>query len=126
MPSIANYVVHEHTLGLTPACYLGDLFVDPAQRAAGVVGPDVGSEAVLRVVGDGERLVGLRRERPQAHRGRDEAPDDGGGRLHLIERHGRAPMLDLSLFRIASFAGANTVALLVSLGMFGVFFFVSL
>jgi hypothetical protein len=24
---IANYVVHEHTLGLTPACYLGDLFV---------------------------------------------------------------------------------------------------
>src|SRR5215471_680870 len=33
---IANYVVHEHTLGLTPACYLGDLFVDPAHRAAGV------------------------------------------------------------------------------------------
>ena len=33
---IANYVVHEHTLGMTPACYLGDLFVDPAQRAAGV------------------------------------------------------------------------------------------
>ena len=33
---IANYVVHEHTLALTPACYLGDLFVDPAQRAAGV------------------------------------------------------------------------------------------
>ena len=35
-------------------------------------------------------------------------------------------MLDLSLFRIGSFAGANIVALLVSLGMFGVFFFVSL
>jgi GNAT superfamily N-acetyltransferase len=33
---MANYVVHEHTLGLTPACYLGDLFVDPAQRASGV------------------------------------------------------------------------------------------
>lgn len=33
---IANYVVHEHTLGLTPVCYLGDLFVDPEQRAAGV------------------------------------------------------------------------------------------
>jgi GNAT superfamily N-acetyltransferase len=33
---IANYVVHEHTLGLTPVCYLGDLFVDPAQRAGGV------------------------------------------------------------------------------------------
>ena len=35
-------------------------------------------------------------------------------------------MLDLSLFRIGSFAGANLVAMLVSLGMFGVFFFVSL
>jgi len=33
---MANYLVHEHTLGLTPACYLGDLFVDPVQRAAGV------------------------------------------------------------------------------------------
>ena len=33
---IANYLVHEHTLGLTPACYLGDLFVDPDRRAAGV------------------------------------------------------------------------------------------
>jgi GNAT superfamily N-acetyltransferase len=33
---IANYLVHEHTLGLTPACYLADLFVDPARRAAGV------------------------------------------------------------------------------------------
>jgi GNAT superfamily N-acetyltransferase len=33
---IANYLVHEHTLGLTPACYLGDLFVDPAHRAQGV------------------------------------------------------------------------------------------
>ena len=33
---IANYVVHEHTLGLTPVCYLGGLFVDPTQRAAGI------------------------------------------------------------------------------------------
>jgi GNAT superfamily N-acetyltransferase len=33
---IANYVVHEHTLAFTPACYLGDLFVDPSRRAAGV------------------------------------------------------------------------------------------
>lgn len=32
---IANYLVHEHTLGLTPACYLADLFVDTSQRAAG-------------------------------------------------------------------------------------------
>jgi EmrB/QacA subfamily drug resistance transporter len=44
----------------------------------------------------------------------------------LLERHQRLPMLDLSLFKIGSFVGANVVALLVSLGMFGVFFFVSL
>src|SRR3954467_11284468 len=44
----------------------------------------------------------------------------------LLEMHQRLPMLDLSLFKIGSFAGANLVALLVSLGMFGVFFFVSL
>lgn len=43
-----------------------------------------------------------------------------------IERRRRLPMLDLSLFRIGAFAGANVVAMLVSLGMFGVFFFVSL
>ena len=44
----------------------------------------------------------------------------------LVERHQRLPMLDLSLFRSGAFAGANLVAMLVSLGMFGVFFFVSL
>ena len=44
----------------------------------------------------------------------------------LLERYQRLPMLDLSLFRIGSFTGSNIVAMLVSLGMFGVFFFVSL
>jgi len=44
----------------------------------------------------------------------------------VLETRQRLPMLDLSLFRINSFVGANVVALLVSLGMFGVFFFVSL
>jgi EmrB/QacA subfamily drug resistance transporter len=44
----------------------------------------------------------------------------------LVEHRQKLPMLDLSLFRIPSFVGANLVALLVSLGMFGVFFFVSL
>jgi EmrB/QacA subfamily drug resistance transporter len=44
----------------------------------------------------------------------------------VIEYRSRLPMLDLSLFRIGSFSGSNIVALLVSLGMFGVFFFVSL
>ena len=33
---IANYVIHENTMALTPSCYLADLFVDPSQRAAGV------------------------------------------------------------------------------------------
>ena len=35
-------------------------------------------------------------------------------------------MFDMTLFRNPTFAGANTVALLVSLAMFGVFFFISL
>jgi EmrB/QacA subfamily drug resistance transporter len=43
-----------------------------------------------------------------------------------LELHQRAPMLDLSLFRSGTFAGANAVALLVTLAMFGVFFFMSL
>src|SRR4051812_43678963 len=40
----------------------------------------------------------------------------------VLEHRQRLPMLDLSLFRIGSFTGANLVAMLVSLGMFGVFF----
>ena len=48
------------------------------------------------------------------------------GAFVLLESRRRLPMLDLSLFRIGSFVGANVVALLVSLGMFGVFFFVSI
>jgi EmrB/QacA subfamily drug resistance transporter len=43
-----------------------------------------------------------------------------------LEARQRAPMLDLSLFRNTTFAGANVVALLVTLAMFGVFFFMSL
>ena len=44
----------------------------------------------------------------------------------VVEHRQRLPMLDLDLFKIGSFTGANIVAMLVSLGMFGVFFFVSL
>jgi EmrB/QacA subfamily drug resistance transporter len=44
----------------------------------------------------------------------------------LLELHQRIPMLDLSLFRNANFAGATIVMLLVGLAMFGVFFFNSL
>jgi EmrB/QacA subfamily drug resistance transporter len=46
--------------------------------------------------------------------------------LILLERHQRAPMLDLSLFRNGTFTGANLLLLLVALAMFGVFFFLSL
>ena len=44
----------------------------------------------------------------------------------LLELHQRVPMLDISLFRNATFAGANTIMLLIALAMFGVFFYVSL
>jgi EmrB/QacA subfamily drug resistance transporter len=44
----------------------------------------------------------------------------------LLEAKQRAPMLDLSLFRNPTFAGANATAMLVTLAMFGVFFFMSL
>jgi EmrB/QacA subfamily drug resistance transporter len=44
----------------------------------------------------------------------------------LLELHQRYPMLDLSLFRDSTFAGANTVMLMIGLAMFGIFFFNSL
>ena len=44
----------------------------------------------------------------------------------LLERHQRLPMLDLTLFRSGTFAGANLVILLVAFAMFGIFLFVSL
>ena len=44
----------------------------------------------------------------------------------ILELHQRVPMFDMKLFSNPTFAGANTVALLVSLAMFGVFFFISL
>ena len=44
----------------------------------------------------------------------------------VLEQRQRVPMLDLSLFRNPTFAGANAVMLLVGLAMFGVFLFVTL
>jgi len=44
----------------------------------------------------------------------------------LLELRQRLPMLDLSLFRNTTFAGANATMMLIALAMFGVFFFVSL
>jgi EmrB/QacA subfamily drug resistance transporter len=44
----------------------------------------------------------------------------------LLEHRQRLPMLDLSLFRSATFAGANVAMLLVALAMFGIFFYNSL
>ena len=44
----------------------------------------------------------------------------------LLELHQRNPMLDLSLFKNRTFAGANAAMLLVGLALFGIFFFNSL
>ena len=44
----------------------------------------------------------------------------------VLERRQRLPMLDLSLFRNRTFAGANAAMLLIGLAMFGLFLFVSL
>jgi EmrB/QacA subfamily drug resistance transporter len=44
----------------------------------------------------------------------------------VLQHRRRLSLLDLSLFRIGAFTGANIVAMLVSLSMFGVFFFVTL
>jgi len=44
----------------------------------------------------------------------------------LLELRQRIPMLDLTLFRNRTFAGANAAMLLVGLAMFGIFFFNSL
>jgi EmrB/QacA subfamily drug resistance transporter len=44
----------------------------------------------------------------------------------LLELRQRMPMLDLSLFKNGTFAGANAVMGLVGVAMFGVFFFISL
>jgi EmrB/QacA subfamily drug resistance transporter len=41
----------------------------------------------------------------------------------LLEMHQRLPLLDLTLFRSGTFAGANLVAILVTLAMFGIFVF---
>jgi EmrB/QacA subfamily drug resistance transporter len=44
----------------------------------------------------------------------------------LVERHGRAPMVDFSFFRSRSFLGANVVAFIVSFAMLAMFFFIAL
>jgi EmrB/QacA subfamily drug resistance transporter len=44
----------------------------------------------------------------------------------ILEARQRLPMFDLRLFRNSTFVGANIVALLLFLAMFGVFFFLSL
>jgi EmrB/QacA subfamily drug resistance transporter len=41
----------------------------------------------------------------------------------LLEMHQRIPMLDVTLFRNGTFAGANLVAILVTMAMFGIFVF---
>ncbi len=46
--------------------------------------------------------------------------------FYLVERHGRAPMVDFSFFRSRSFLGANVVAFIVSFSMLAMFFFIAL
>jgi EmrB/QacA subfamily drug resistance transporter len=48
------------------------------------------------------------------------------GLFVLLERRQRLPMLDLSLFRNRTFAGANAAMLLIGFAMLGLFLFVSL
>ena len=48
------------------------------------------------------------------------------GLFVILELRQRMPMLDLALFRNPTFSGANVTMLLVSLAMFGIFFFNSL
>jgi EmrB/QacA subfamily drug resistance transporter len=48
------------------------------------------------------------------------------GLFVILELRQRMPMLDLALFRNPTFSGANLTMLLVSLAMFGIFFFNSL
>jgi len=48
------------------------------------------------------------------------------GAFVMLEQRRRSPMVDLTFFRNRTFAGANLAALLVSLAMFGIFFFVSI
>jgi EmrB/QacA subfamily drug resistance transporter len=44
----------------------------------------------------------------------------------MLELHQRLPMLDMKLFKNATFSGANSVMFLVGLAMFGIFFYNSL
>jgi EmrB/QacA subfamily drug resistance transporter len=44
----------------------------------------------------------------------------------FLERHQRAPMLDLTLFKNRTFSGANTAMLFVGLAMFGTFLYLTL
>jgi len=76
---IANYVVHEHTLHLTPACYLADLFVDPAQRGGGT------GRALIEAMYDKAETAGASRahwltqtSNAQARIPHDQLADDTG------------------------------------------------
>jgi EmrB/QacA subfamily drug resistance transporter len=50
----------------------------------------------------------------------------GLGLFVWVERRAAAPMVDLSLFRIPAFTGANVLVMVVNLGTFGVLFYTSL
>ena len=46
--------------------------------------------------------------------------------FYLVERHGKAPMVQFEFFRSKSFLGANAVAFIVSFAMLAMFFFLAL
>jgi len=46
--------------------------------------------------------------------------------FYLVERHGKAPMVDFEFFRSRQFLGANIVAFIVSFAMLATFFFLAL
>jgi EmrB/QacA subfamily drug resistance transporter len=48
------------------------------------------------------------------------------GAFILIERRQRSPLMPLSIFRLRTLRGADTVALLIGMSLFSMFFFVSL
>src|SRR4029078_1006482 len=49
-----------------------------------------------------------------------------GAAFVAIERRAAAPTVDLSLFRIPAFSGANVAIMIFNLGTFGVFLYTSL
>ena len=55
MSGFVHYLFHEHSATMRPACYLQDLFVDPATRGGGI------GRALIKAVADRARTAGSTR-----------------------------------------------------------------